>query len=136
MAFKQRTGKTKVLWLPVTASTALSKDSLVTFSSGQLVAATSGTAAVDIVGAIQKAIASTDSDYATGGRLVPVRVPIQKFTEWEFDTSSLSATDVGGYVDLTDASTVNRAASSTDVVYVTKYISATKGLGVLNIGPR
>lgn len=136
MSFKWKTGNTKVLWLPVTASTVLAKDSLVTFSSGLLVAATSATAAVDIIGSIVKAITAADTDYATSGRLVPVRVPIEKFTEWEFDTASLVSTDVGAYIDLTDASNANRAASSTDVVLVTKYMSATKGLGVLNIGPR
>lgn len=127
MAFKLVKGKTKLEWMPVTTSTALSKDSLVTYTSGLLVAATSSTAAVDIHGVLVKAIVSTDLDYATA-RLVEVRVPVERNTIWEADvTSGLVATDIGAEVDLTDASTVNRAASSVKVVRPTRVLSTTKG---------
>lgn len=128
MAFIQKEGKVKGKWLPVTPSTALGADSLVTFTSGKLVAATAGTAAVDLIGVLVKAIASTDSDYASD-RLVEVLVPEEKHVLWEADvTSGLVATDVGAEVDLTDASTINRAAGSVDVAKVIRRISATKGL--------
>lgn len=128
MSFLLRTGRTKTMYLPVTTSTALTKNYLVTFSSGLLIAATSSTAAVDHVGVGLKTIASTDSDYATA-RTIPVQVPLDRYTEWEGDiTATAVATDIGAEVDLTDAGTVNRGASSIKAVRMTKFISATKGI--------
>lgn len=127
MAFKPKSGRFKNVYLPVTPSTALSADSLVTFTSGKLVAATAGTTAANIAGVLVKAITSADADYALD-RLVAVEVPTEPNTVWEADTASLVTTDVGGYFDLTDAVTVNRGASSIDAVRCVGYISATKGL--------
>lgn len=121
-------GKTKLEWMPVTASTVLAANSLVSYTSGLLVAATSSTAAVDVQGVVVKAIVATDTDYATSGRLIEVRVPVEKNTVWEMDvTSGLVATDIGAEVDMTDASTVNRAASSVKVVRAVRVLSTTKG---------
>lgn len=132
MSFVKVAGATKNMWFPVTPSTALSARSLVIFSSGKLVAATSTSAAQAIVGVLVKAIAATDSDYALD-RLVAVEVPREKNVEYEFTTSSLVATDVGAVADLTDASTVDRSGSTYDIIRITKYLSATKGQGVLQI---
>lgn len=115
------------MYLPVTASTAFSADSLVSFTSGYLVPATSSSASADIVGVIRHTIASTDSDYATA-RLVEVQVPVERNTEWIMDvTSGLVAADVLKEVDLTDASTVNRGASLVKAVRATSVISSTSG---------
>lgn len=113
----------------MTASTAITKAKLVTLTSGQVVAVTAGTAAVDILGVLDKTIASTDTDYATAGRPVPVWVPLERCTLFEADvTSGLTASDVGLEVDLTDAGTINRGANSVKVVKIVQYISATKAL--------
>lgn len=134
MAFIPRKGRWKREHLPVTPSTALSANSLVTFSSGKLVAATAGTTAVNLVGILEDAIVATDSDYASD-RLVSVMVPVERFCVVEGDvTSGLVAADVGLYVDLTDASTIDRAASSIDAALVLKVISTTKGLFALRLG--
>lgn len=134
MSFIRTKGKTKTEWIPVTPSTALSARSLVTFSSGKLVAATSTTAPTSIVGVLQKAITATDSDYADD-RLVGVEVPLEPTVEWEADvTSGLVAADIGLFQDLTDAVTVDRTASAYDVVQCVKVISTTKGIFKLNIG--
>lgn len=126
MSFILRKGKTKTLYLPVTTSTAFTKDTLVTFSSGLLTVAVAGTASADIIGVIRKTIASTDSDYATA-RTVPVDVPVERFTEWEADvTATLVVADVLKEVDLTDAGTVNRAATSVKAVRISKFLSTTK----------
>jgi len=127
MSFLLRQGKVKTMLLPVTTSTALTKDTLVTFSSGLLIAVTSSTAAADIVGVIRKTIASTDSDYATA-RLVPVDVPVERYTVWEGDTASAVSTDIGVETDLTSAGVVNRGATSVKAVRMNKLLSATKGL--------
>ena len=130
MAFRLHRGKTKFIWLPVTTSTAFTNGGLVDFTSGLLTAATSSSAAAALVGVIRHTIASTDADYATA-RLVEVEVPVEKNVEWEFDTSSLVSTDIGVLADLTDSVTVNRGASSVDVIRILRVISSTKGIGVI-----
>lgn len=126
--FLLKKGKTKFVYLPVTTSTAFTAGALVTFTSGLLVAATSSTASAAIVGVIRHTIASTDADYATA-RLVEVEVPIERFTEWEADTASAVATDIGVEEDLTDSLTVNRGAQSVKVFRITSLVSATKVRG-------
>lgn len=134
MAFIRSQGKTKFMWLPVTTSTALSKSSLVAFSSGYLIAATSTTAPSTIAGVLRHAIAATDADYAVA-RLVEVEVPVENYVVWEAAvTSGLVAADVGLYCDLTDAVTVNRGGSTYDVVQCVGVITTTKGKFVLNTG--
>ena len=134
MAFILKRGKTCIRWLPVTTSTALSADSLVAFSSGYLVAATSTTAGSATAGVLLKAITSSDSDYATA-RLVAVQVPLEADVQWEADvTSGLAATSIGAFYDLTDAVTVATTGSTYDIVRCVKYISTTKGWFNLNIG--
>lgn len=133
MSFILKKGRTKFVYLPVTTSTALSAGSLVTASSGLLVAATSSTAAADIQGVLRHAIASTDSDYATA-RLVEVQVPLDRHTTWTGSvTSGLVAADIGTEVDLTDASTVNRGASSIKAVRVVSVNSTTSGVFYVKI---
>ncbi len=134
MAFKLKSGKTKIVWMPVTASTAIAEGTLVVRSSGLLVAATSSTSPLLIEGVLRKAIAATDDDYATSARLVPVEVPVERLCLWEFDvTSGLVIGDCGAECDLTDGATVNRAAGSVDVVTPEFVISTTKGIGYVKI---
>lgn len=133
MAFKVSSGRTKIVYLPVTVSTAFSKNAIVSYASGELIPATSSTTALSHVGVIAKAIASTDSDYATP-RLVPVIVPVEKNVVWEGDvTSGLVAADVGLEVDLTDSLVINRGASTVDAAMCVGRISATKGLFILKL---
>ena len=134
MAFTRYRGKTKTEWLPVTASTAITKGDIVSYSSGELIAATSGTTALSHAGVIKKTIAATDSDYADA-RLVPVEVPVEKNVEWKAPvTSGLVAADVGLLVDLTDANTIDRSASTIDAAQVKSVISTTEGTFILNLG--
>jgi len=134
MAFILKKGKTVTRYLPVTPSTVIAANSIVAWSSGKLIAATSSTAPSTHAGVAVKAIAATDSDYAVD-RLIAVKVPSENDVLWEADvTSGLVAADIGLYVDLTDASTINRGASTYDIAQVRKVISTTKGLVVLNLG--
>jgi hypothetical protein len=133
MAFSVVRGKTKEIQLPVTTSTAIAEGALLTFTTGKLVAAGAATAATAIVGILKKTIAATDDDYASD-RLVTVIVPVEKHVVYEADvTSGLVAADIGLEQDLTDASTVDRAASSVDVVKCVGVISSTKGLFFVKI---
>ncbi len=137
--FIRSKGKTKTMHLPVAASAgAMAEGSLVAFSSGTLILATNTTAGYSIVGVLKKTVATTDDDYATA-RLLPVEVPVEMNVEWEADVKvgTLVATSVGLYFDLTtadDGSGVDQSASTYDIVQCTKFISASKGLFVLNIG--
>ena len=134
MAFVRKQGKTKFMWLPVTTSTAIGADHLVAFSSGLLIEATSTTPSYSIMGVLRHAIASTDADFATS-RLVEVEVPVEKNVVWEADvTSALLSTSYGVYYDITDGDHVATTASTYDIVQCVKYISATKGWFVLNMG--
>jgi hypothetical protein len=80
-----------------------------------------------------KNVASTDSDYASNTR-IPVLVPEGKGSIFECDDvdGTLVVADEGLEVDITDAQSVNRAASSTDVCICIRFISATKGWFVIN----
>tara|TARA_R110002126_G_scaffold17316_2_gene67724 strand:- start:5017 stop:5445 length:429 start_codon:yes stop_codon:yes gene_type:complete len=134
MSFIRHKGKTKTIQVPVTTSTAFNEGDVVSYASGYIIPATSSTTALSHVGVIAKTIAATDSDYATA-RLVPVEVPLEKNVEWLADvTSGLVAADVGLLVDLTDAATIDRAASTIDAAQVRSVISTTQGTFVLNLG--
>lgn len=138
MAFSRVAGKTKVMWLPVTASTAIAEGSLVSFASGLLVAATASVAGNTIPGVLRKAIAATDSDYAISGRLVPVEVPVEKNVVWKAPSQgTLATTTVGTFMDLDSGNAgigVNQAGGTYDVVQHIKYLSASVGHFILNIG--
>jgi hypothetical protein len=132
--FVKVSGKTKLAYYPVTVSTIMAEGDIVSLSSGYLIKATSSTAALSHVGVVRKTITAADADYAVA-RLVPVEVPLEKNVIWEAPvTSGLVAADVGLLVDLTDAGTINRAASTYDVAQVTKVITSTKGHFKLNLG--
>lgn len=120
MAFKLIKGKTKIEWLPVTTSTALAANSLVESTSGLLAAADDNEAAADIRGVLVKAIAATDSDYATA-RKVAVRVPLERHTVWEADTADtyVEATHCGVECGIVDASNLDLDDTTNDAFLVT-----------------
>jgi len=134
MAFIRHKGKTVTRWLPVTTSTTFTKGDICAWSSALLIKATSSTAAKDHVGVIKKTIAATDADYAVA-RLVPVEVPVERMVEWRGPvTSGLVAADISLWVDLTDAGTINRGATTYDAAQVKSVISSTEGIFILNLG--
>lgn len=137
----KKTGKTKVMPWPMTASLPVLKGTLMAMSGGLLIIATSTTAPSDIVGVLDRDIKSTDSDYATAYRMAPIEVPIEKNVEWEADIyGTLVVGDVGLYCDITTANgtttttTVNRGATTYDVAQISKFISTAKARVILNIG--
>ena len=134
MSFIRKTGRTKVMYFPWTTGQITSKGGLVVFSSGKLIPATSSTESGQTAGVALKAITATSDEYTTQSNIA-VEVPIEKNVEWEATvTATLVATSVGLHCDLTDQSTVNAAASSLDICWISKFISTTKALVVLNIG--
>ena len=139
--FIRKQGKTKFMYFGSTASQAISEGAVVALSSGRIIPAANDTDPSVCVGVIRHAITSSDPEYATAGTPVEVEVPIEKMVVWEADVMSTAAlvnTDQGTYMDLTTADTgleVDTSVSTLDTVFCVGFISATKGLFVLNIGP-
>lgn len=138
MAFTKVAGKTKMMYLPVAASVAITSGNLVAFASGTLVHATNTVDSFYIIGVARKTIASTDSDYASA-KLIPVEVPVEQNVIYRAPVAqgTLATSSVGLYFDLTtadDGSGIDQSASSLDIALCTKYISATEGYFTLNIG--
>lgn len=100
------------------ASQAVTKfDALEVNSAGFLALATSSTADVRYV-----AMETKTSGGSTGESILVVDV---KDVQFEADTAGTPAqTDVGEYCDLTDEDTLNEAASSNDVFYITDIVNA------------
>jgi len=91
--------------------------------------ATSG----DHIGICIEDVASTDSDFATANVPIAVEVPADKQCVFEADvTGTLLTTSVGVTMDLSTALVVNQGGSSIHCVTCVGFISATKGLFVLN----
>uniref|UniRef100_A0A6M3XVQ7 Uncharacterized protein n=1 Tax=viral metagenome TaxID=1070528 RepID=A0A6M3XVQ7_9ZZZZ len=130
MSFKHIKGPALIEYWPKTASTTLTARACVGTSGGYLIAATASE--TDIKGVLQKAIASTDSDFASATK-IPVLIP-QATDEFEVDmtsTTTFTATHVGlkgnldatgQYVDVTVSTyphcTVLRGGSATNKVVV------------------
>jgi len=132
MSVKLIAGEVKNVFLPVTTSTAFTKDTLVEITSGLVGVADDNDTA--LAGVIRKTIASTDTDYATARR-VPITVPTQRHCIWEIDTggSFAAGTDEGIEFGISDAGTLDHSDTTNDVFLVTRVISATKVQGYLKI---
>lgn len=130
---KHYSGPVHIEWYPKVASTAFAENDLVYLdANGYLTPAVDGANIVSI-GLIQKAIAATDDDYAST-TMVPVLVG-DKDTEFLCDVSTGSAaqTDVGEHIDIDDANSVDVTASTYDIFFVTRVISATQVVAKLNV---
>ena len=129
--FIKKTGKTKFMYFPKTASTAMLNKDMVILTTGQIALAVA--ASTNIVGVLRKTIATTDADYADTTD-VPVEVPVELNVEWEFEADSgLTAAMVGLTRDLIDENTVDGDDNSqADQIVVTRRLSATKGWGIIN----
>lgn len=128
-------GKFKIMWLPKTASSAIESNTLVQFSSGYLVQATTSAGASDtpIAGIyVGPAITSASSNYATTDK-IEVLVPAEPMAEFEIvvGTGSLAATDVGKSFDIDSDAEVTVSTTTNEAVTCTEYISATLGKFVL-----
>lgn len=99
-------------------------------SSGQLALATATTPRSELLGLIQVAIASTDSDYASA-KVVPVLEFNDPEGEFEADvgTGTAAATMVGRVFDLKDENELDVSKELQKCFKVTRFISTTKVAG-------
>lgn len=121
-----------IVWLPKTASTAFTKNSVVGWSSNLLV-----NAGTEIIGVIKRDVVSTDGDYATAAVPVPVEIwePTALYYADVTAGGNASASNVGVKYDI-DASTspylgVNLGGTSNKVFLVLQVLSATQVVGML-----
>ena len=129
MAFKLFKGRTKLVYYDIAGSVAIAEGAIVALSSGTLIAATSST--TKHVGIIRKTIATTDVDYTSAKKNIPVEVPVEEGVEWMALTTGTTYV-VGDSCDLTDSVTVNRAANSHKVVTIKKVVDATHSTVIIN----
>lgn len=134
-------GKTKFMWLPWTTGQVVEDDGLVAWATGKVIPAVAGLAGAIIIGVIHHAITSATDVYTTQGN-VEVEVEVEKNVIWECDvddTHALTNTDMGDYMDISSesgklSSYVDAAETTEDIFFCVGFISATKGLFMLNIG--
>ena len=118
-----------MLSLPKVASTAISKDSVVVFSSGQMTPGSASSATVAGVWA-DTAIASGDDDFADASRK---KVIVDPFAIYEADveTGTMTASLVGTTVDYASATGIDVSATSQNGVLLVGFISSTKAFVIL-----
>lgn len=115
--FRKLQGKTKIMYLPKIASTAIAIGDLL-YADGSGAVQPADSTSGDHIGICRKAIAATDSDYASN-TLIPVEVPVEMNVVWRVETNStVTSAVIGTFIDLTDANTANEAASAKDALFV------------------
>ena len=129
MSFIPSKGKWHIEYWAKKASTAFTKDCLVSKTSGAETVEPSTSATTNVLGINIKTIAATDLDYASKTQ-IPVLVPNSPTCEmYGTVTGTLVATtDPGTKFDLSDSVTVNKAATTTKILLCKKFISATLGV--------
>ncbi len=123
-------GKWKIAWFPKTASTLISNNVLVQFSSGQLIEATT-TAGANQTPLVGINIGGTQAAADATTALIPVLVPADPFALaiGGVDTGTPNATtDLGKPFDISATGGVTVSTSTHKCVTLAKYLSATQGI--------
>ena len=128
--FKENQAEFHAEHYPKKASTAFTVGMWVTWDgSGAVEPVTATTTPEEFVGICKEAVSASD---ATNNKiLISVPDDVARFECDDVD-GTLTAAMVGSTYDMTDANSVNVAASVVDAVRVVKFISATKGIFRLN----
>ena len=123
-------GKWKTEWYKRTASTDIEHGSLLSFSGGYLIEATTTAGATDtpVAGIYEgPAITSATANYATA-EYIPVQVPQEPHAKaiGLVDTGTIAVTDVGKSFDISATNGVTVSTSSNEPVTCSKFISTTE----------
>ena len=115
---------TRVEWYKKAASETFTFNDLVYIDTSGYITKAADAVALVPLGLIQRTIAATDSDYASATK-VPVLVggPDAEFL-CDVSTGSAAQTDIGEWIDIDDHNSVDVAASTYDIFYVTRVFSA------------
>ncbi len=133
MSVKIESGLWTTIWKEKKASTAFTAGSLVSLDDGYVTPADSTTGAADepALGVFEGptiSSATTGQFLYSNTALVPVAVPIGPALIRCTVTGTFAITCQGMSYDMSDAVTVNQAASTYGVVTCVKYVSATEGI--------
>ena len=122
--FRENGAAAHLEWFPKTASEAIAFNDIVGLNtSGTLTKYLDGSA-FPMLGLCQKAVASTDSDYASETRIPALVAGAEAEYLCDVSTRSAAATGVGEYIDGDDSNFVDVGTSSNNDFYVTQVISA------------
>jgi hypothetical protein len=133
MSVKVESGLWTTKWLSKKASTAFSKDSLVILDAGYVnyAGADAGVTDKPVLGVYEMpAITSgtTGTYLYSNTALIPIQVPIGPATIRCTVTGTLTTSDAGKQMDMSDSVTVNQDGTTYGAVTCVKYISATEGI--------
>lgn len=122
-------GEFRTELMPIVASVAIEQGTAI----GK--AATSGNYTVsgnnEVIGYLDETIATTDTDYATAGKLKSVRIPVtdDSVVDFSVGAGTFAADDVGKSVAIhTDSKSIAVDTAGT-AFYITNFISSTRGKG-------
>ena len=131
---KQKSGKIDILPYKKAASTAFTRNDVVTKdASGYLVLATATTPRSEVIGLIDRDVVSTDSDYASN-TMCQVTLVGGEGKEFECDVDgTLTQAMVNEQFDLNDEDSVDVTSNAIGHVTLVRYISASKGVFKFNL---
>lgn len=130
MAFIQVSGDRQTEAFPKKASTAIPANNALIFESGFITVAAS--TSVSIAGVSQRAIVSTDADYASTP-LTPITMADEEAVfEADVVTGTLTTAMIGNRYDLANATGIDVTAQAHNQVTIVGFISATKALVKFN----
>lgn len=131
MPFRPVEGKVKSIFLPKTASQAMTKGACVEITSAKIDLCDDND--TQILGVIDQTIASTDSDYSSTKR-VKVVVPCERLVLWEATgQSGFSASDVGGEFGIQSSLLLDQTDTTNKVFMVKEFVDAATVRGFLKI---
>jgi len=131
MSFKRESGDFNLVHVTNAISTLYSKGALVypnPDTPGSFIPADSTSG--NHLGITEEESTATEDRYTTAGEIaVDILIPgdLVRAT-----AAGLTAAKEGTFMDLTNSTTVNGAATSKNVVFLVKYISATEGIFMVN----
>ena len=127
---EQKSGKVDILPFKKAASTAFTRNDVVTKdSSGYLVRATATTPRSELLGLIDRTVASTDSDYAENTVCgVTLLAGAGKEFKATVDTGSLTQAMVGEQFDLADHNGIDVTSNAIGHALIVRRVSATEGV--------
>lgn len=122
----------------IEAGTAVAIQVVTSNPTGNLIAApTTQATGQNIVGILAETIATTDSDYATAGKLKGVWIPIDANCEftWPVGSGTFTAADVGRTCALVSGGKSVAVDTNGNVCTITKFISSTRLQAKFNMAP-
>lgn len=129
--FKRETGRPNLVKMDNAITTVYkSGDLLYANGSGALIPADSTSG--DHYGIMVQDIATTDDLYATAGQLTFDKLAAGDLVRCDDVDGTLTAALEGTKMDLSNAESVNQAATSKNVVTLIKFISASEGIFMVN----